>query len=146
MPRTIGYWLSQDGSVPVTQDHIDAVVAEPERFGLDRDTITEIYRRHGEEIGREGFARDEIMRRAAENGWIRIRVHANSSSFLVVQGFEPEQQIEAIASLLCDLVNRDVIASDEAVVFSNLSDTSTKTVKSVDGGVSAVINNGCVDI
>lgn len=144
MKRTIGYWLSNTSSIPVERDHVDAVLAEPERFGLHRDTINQIYRKHGEDIGQEGFARDELMQLAAGNGWIRVRLHANSSSFVLVQGFDVEEQIEAVGSLLCDLVNRDTIASDETVVLSNLRDASTKTVKSVEGGVSAVINNGCL--
>lgn len=146
MARTIGYWLSDTTVVPVTDDHADAVVAEPERFGLTRDAVMEVYRRHDESPGQEGRARDEVVRLAAEQGWIRVRILKINGGRVVVQGYNPAEKIERISSFLCDLVHRDLVASDETVVLSNFADSSTKTLDWSDGGVSTVINNGCVDL
>lgn len=53
--------------------HVRAVLDEPERFGFSgKNELREIYRRHGERIGKEGGARAEIIRVATTRGWGRV--------------------------------------------------------------------------
>ncbi|MFP4485068.1 MAG: hypothetical protein ACOCYG_04760 [Spirochaetota bacterium] len=146
MERNIGYWLSDTDVIPVMSDHADPVLAEPERFGLTRDAVIEVYRRHDESPGQEGHARDEVIRRAAEQGWIRVRIHDLNGGRVIVQGHNPTERMERIASFLADLVNRDIIACDETVVLSDFVDNSSTTLDWSDGGVATVINNGGVDL
>jgi len=69
-----GFFLSPDGIlIPVDSKHIAMVIDCPEKFGMTRDQVEEFYRRHGEPLGLEGAAREEILRILLRNGWTRIR-------------------------------------------------------------------------
>ena len=59
--------------VPVRRNHINVVITNPERFGMTREQIGEVYQRYGEPLGLEGRAREEIVRALISIGWIRIR-------------------------------------------------------------------------
>lgn len=146
MSRVKGYWLSEHDAVSVEGDHADPLLEEPERFGLTREELLEIYEKHGEEPGKEGFARDEAIRAAAAKGWVRIRIHDVHDTFVMVQGYEPEEKLPLVSSFLCDLLHRDIIAADETVVLSNFSDSSTVTLDWSNGGASSMINDGCTDL
>ena len=146
MSRKIGYWLSESGAVPVERDHAETVLAEPEKFELDRESVMALYRSHDEPPGSEGFARDEVIRMAAKKGWIRVRIHNTAGHYVMLQGYEPEKQLERISSFLCDLVHRDIIAADETIVLSDFATASTKTLHWTDGGAASVMNTGCMDL
>ena len=69
------YWIAPDGCViAVAVRHIITVCNAPERFGLTYEQINEAFARHGEPLGHEGRARQEIMADLIINhGWIRVR-------------------------------------------------------------------------
>jgi len=69
-----GYWISPSGKAfRVSQNHIASVIKSPEKYGLTREAIEAIYDKHGEKIGREGKAREEIILGLVAKGWIRAR-------------------------------------------------------------------------
>ena len=69
-----GFFLSPDGVlIPVDSTHVATVIGYPGKFGMTRGDVEERYRRHGEPLGLEGEARDEILRIILRNGWTRIR-------------------------------------------------------------------------
>lgn len=71
---TAAYFISPDGEViEVRTSHIAEVIGNPGLFGVTSHEIREAYDRHGEKIGSEGSARQEILLRLIERGWIRIR-------------------------------------------------------------------------
>lgn len=53
--------------------HIDTVIQNPEKFGLTKEYIQQAYSKHNEKVGQEGKAREEILQKLMEEGWIRIR-------------------------------------------------------------------------
>lgn len=69
------WWVSPGKEIiPVSgSTHIDEIIRNPERFGFTKEEIEETYFRHNERIGLEGQAREEIMKKAMDNGWIRAR-------------------------------------------------------------------------
>lgn len=69
------YWIAPDGCVvDVAIRHIITVCNAPERFGMTHEQINEAFVRHGEPLGHEGRARQEIMAELIINhGWIRVR-------------------------------------------------------------------------
>jgi hypothetical protein len=70
----IAFFLSPEGRLfQVPSTHIAAVIAEPERFGFTRAEIEAVYEKHQEPLGLEGKARNEILLRMIDRGWIRIR-------------------------------------------------------------------------
>lgn len=76
------YWISPRGDViPVQSRHIDTVIANLEKFGMDKKTIDDVYTKHGEQIGVEGNARDEVFIAICKKGWIRLRFNSRQSSW-----------------------------------------------------------------
>ena len=70
------YWISPTGKVTsVTASHIAEVIADPASFKLTLNRIEAIYVRHGERIGLEGYAREQILVDLLRRRWIRIREH-----------------------------------------------------------------------
>lgn len=68
------YWISPTGAiigVPVI--HITEIIKAPEKFGLTKEKIENIYNRFNEPVGHEGKAREEIMFDLIQKGWIRAR-------------------------------------------------------------------------
>ncbi|MDA3949358.1 MAG: hypothetical protein PF508_09030 [Spirochaeta sp.] len=46
-----GFWTKHDDWITVTKDHVTVILDAPERFGLTRTAIEEIYAAHGEKSG-----------------------------------------------------------------------------------------------
>ena len=68
------YWITPKGDImEVDSRHIHTIIEYPQNFGFTAAQIRAIYRRHGERIGMEADAREEIMIRLMERGWIRVR-------------------------------------------------------------------------
>jgi len=72
------YWISPKNEiVNVPTNHIDVVISNPETFGMTKDEIEVVYTKHGEPVGMEGEAREEIIRDLVKKNWIRVRQYRN---------------------------------------------------------------------
>jgi len=60
------------GYIPV-KTHIDYIISNPDKFGMTLEEIQAIYNKHKERLHSEGNAREEIIKKVSEDGWIRIR-------------------------------------------------------------------------
>ena len=70
------YWISPDNFViPLPDTHIELIITNPEKFGISKDYVSKIYKKHKEPMGVEGNARNEIMTDLVHQGWIRMRLH-----------------------------------------------------------------------
>ena len=68
------YWVNPKGKIlDVKSNHIAQIIADPKTFGITRAWIDEIYANHNEKIGTEGEAREEIILKVLESGFIRVR-------------------------------------------------------------------------
>lgn len=67
------FWYKNGKVKEVNNYHISDIIGDAEAFGLTRKEIEEIYKKHNERFGTEGKAREEIMKKVMENGWIRVR-------------------------------------------------------------------------
>ncbi len=78
------FWISQDGRlIPVIDNHIGAVIRDPNIFGLTTDDIEAEYARENEQIGIEGHARRRIILDLVRRGWIRVRRFPRTGSWTV---------------------------------------------------------------
>jgi hypothetical protein len=76
--NTVAYWISPSGKIiDVATNHIDVVIKNPQAFGLTDEKIKETYEKYGEEMGREGQAREELILWLVKKGWIRVRRYRN---------------------------------------------------------------------
>lgn len=89
------YWISGQGDIlPVPTIHIDLVAKHPKRFGYTRGSIERIFAAHGEPVGHEGFARQEIMLHLIVNeGWMRVRYTRNNDLWAIeLKSFDERTQ------------------------------------------------------
>ena len=78
------FFISPKGKIiPVPVRHIVAIAKNPEMFGLTLDEIKEIYAKHKEAVGWEGYARNEIILDLLKNEWIRIRFFNRSGTWRI---------------------------------------------------------------
>ncbi len=134
-----GFWRKNDEWITVTEDFVSAILAEPERFGMTRAAIDESYTAHGEKIGNEGHARDQVIKQAIENGWVRIRRYDTMGVRLVVQGAGIDAQISSIPEFLAEVLARDPSEESVTVVINDLANGETRTFHVGESGVSETI-------
>ena len=72
-----GFWVKDDVVFDVTEDsHVGFIIKYPYRFNLTKDDITLLYEHYGEPVGSEKQAREDLVRIAASQGWVRVRRYA----------------------------------------------------------------------
>ena len=73
------YWINPNGKITgVEITHIQAIIKNPKYFMLTKEYIEKIYKKHNENLGLEGYAREEIMENLiSNNNWIRVRRNKN---------------------------------------------------------------------
>ena len=71
----VAFFISPRGDlIAVENKHISTILDNPEAFGFEnKEALMDLYRKHGEKFRMEGKAREEIMNKVTNDGWIRIR-------------------------------------------------------------------------
>jgi len=102
MSRGNGYWVRGDQIKDVTfENHIDDIIRMPEAFGLSKEDVQNAHRVHGERLGQEGKARDELIKKASERGWIRVRYYSgHQGDYWSVQFDEISKREKAVKNFL----------------------------------------------
>jgi hypothetical protein len=78
MLNSVAYWISPRGDVLSARTrHLDDIRKYPEKFGYTQEMIKAIYDEHGERLGIEGKAREDILNDLIRQGWIRMRRYPN---------------------------------------------------------------------
>ena len=74
------WFLSPRGRlIEVTKaTHIEQVAYESKSFGLTKQEVNRIYRKHNEEFYIEGWARQEILLGLMKRMWIRVLIDKNN--------------------------------------------------------------------
>jgi len=76
--QDLAYWISPRGEVmEPTMYHIGSIVKKPKKFGESDATVKASFDKYGELVSdnSEGEARNEIIMRVMQRGFIRIRKH-----------------------------------------------------------------------
>jgi hypothetical protein len=137
MSQEHAFWVSGETWVDAHGDHLKPILDEPDKFGLSHERLEEVYDQHGETLGAEGRARDQLIREAAEKGWVRVRRYREPANRIVIQGYNTNAKFSSIRAFLQQLFERQIVTTDDTVVISDygsgearsfrvrLTDTST---------------------
>ena len=80
----MGLWLTPSGEyITVKTNHVADIISNPSKFGVTSSFIQELFDRHGERMGVEGNAREELIKLILQRGWVRIRNYRNYWSVTV---------------------------------------------------------------
>ena len=76
--KDAAFWINPKGQVyNVRMTHISDVISYPKKFGMSLGDIKKIYDKHDEPLRKEGKAREEILLKLFQDGYIRIRKYKN---------------------------------------------------------------------
>jgi len=130
-----GLWIKSEELISVPKDHASPILEDPERFGLTQEKIAEIYARHGENPGSEGAARDELIRIATEQGWVRIRRYNDLGTRVIVQGTKIDQCIPSIPAFVSQVLEQIPTQGEISVVISDFAGGDARTFRVGPSGV-----------
>lgn len=146
----MAYWISPRGEVlDVTPGiHITAVINHPEKFGFTDEKITELYDKHGETVGSEGKAREEIMRHLFKRGWIRTRLYRREDTWSVNVGRMTNKTFDLLVKWAKYHRNRDDVKSgkfgDVKLSIGWDENMTTKTSGSLEDYANGNIQEGMI--
>lgn len=105
------FWISPYGDVlgDTHPTHIEAVAADPEKFGLSQKYVEDTHARYGERIGSEGKAREDILLHLIGKGWMRVRNYGNRGWTINVNNFNDRIK-DRITEFFQKLQAKDVYA------------------------------------
>ena len=108
--RYDAFFISPDGEIIGVPDrHVLLISKEPETFGLTREHVEKIYAKHKENVGWEGYARNEIILDLLKKGWTRLRFELTSGTW-GIQIFEEldADLLKNISGFLAKVSNGEV--------------------------------------
>lgn len=114
--RYNAFFISPKGGiVPVPERHIVALIKEPELFGTTIGKLRLAYRRHKEQFGFEGHARNEIILDLLTKDWVRLRFFTRAGSWRL-----------QIHEELNDTLKKNILKFCREVDKGNISDFSQR--------------------
>jgi hypothetical protein len=139
---TNGFWVKDDTVYDVTfGSHVGLIIERPGLFGLTGKMIMDIYRKHGEVVGSESKARDELVRLAASNGWIRVRRYSTPRDFFSIQTDDTTKRSKDIIAFVVWALEQKIMMPDsEAKILGYHNPGDCQEYKWADGGITLYLS------
>lgn len=144
MPQGFGFWVRENRIIPLRapleDTHISYITQHPEEFHLTREEIQRVYDTYQEELHREGKAREEIIKRVSQEGWIRVR-HYLKPDYWSIQTYDTVRERKYIVDFVVwclqhTIDNKPIMTlHDELRLFSYKDESSIETYDYARGGV-----------
>lgn len=98
MSLSPSFWISPSGVIIATDadKHINMITSDPQKFGLSKEYVEEVFARYNEPMDHEGKAREEIIENILQDGWIRIRKYPRPGYYGVTINFMSAQKRRAL--------------------------------------------------
>lgn len=137
---TVAFWAKAGEVIENDKSHIDVIVEDPEKFGLTYEEIAAVYEEHGETIGSEGEAREEVIKMVARNGWIRVRHYVTKGKdYWSVQVDQYRRRKRAIDDFLWWAISEDMMLVNDELVIIGYDDGTMLRYSFMEGGVKAYL-------
>lgn len=113
------WWISPKGELREVkqENHVTEILANPEAFGTTREAVEQAHERHGERLGIEGKARHEVMVKAMEGGWIRVR---DSSPGISMELIDIDRRRDYIQQAMSLLQSRGKVHYNDPVLITDV--------------------------
>jgi hypothetical protein len=124
-----GYWIKgNDITDMTTNSHISDVIYHPEKFGITKEEIENAYKKYGEKLQTEGKAREELIRKVSEKGWIRVRHYTGRKDYWSIQFDVYNKRKKDLANFLhWALYEKKVLHRNSEVILGGYKDGYSKT-------------------
>ena len=131
-----GYWVNGDQIIDVTfTSHIGHLCDHPSEFGFSEQEVKEAFERHGENLGDEGTAREELIRIATTRGSIRVRHYVSPRDYWSIQFDKIEERRETIVSFFRSMIEQGKMSKNDELRLIGFSDGFEKIYSFQEGGV-----------
>lgn len=133
------YWAKGKIVYEVDTKHIQFILLNPEMFDLTLPEIRAVYKKHGEKIGQEGKAREEIIKMVASNRWIRIRHYKTPQDYWTVQFDNYRKRKRSVGEFIDYALENLKMSMNDTISLLGYEDGYSKTYDFMSGGVSAFL-------
>lgn len=135
------FWVKGNEIIEVHEDsHINVIRQHPEKFGLSAGTVKALYAKCGEKIGTEGSAREDIIRLAADTGWIRIRHYLTPQDYWSVQFDSWDKRKKDVVTFIKWAVSKKIISATDELRLTGYRDGFYKDFSFSEGGIGLFLN------
>lgn len=130
------FWIKGKKIIETTiSRHISYIIKNPEKFGLTKKEINDIYKKHGEKEETEGKAREEIIKKASKSGWVRVRHYSKPDYWSIQTDRWLPSREKTISNFLYNAIyDKEYMQKDAHIVILGYEDGFRKEYKWKDGG------------
>lgn len=137
-----GYWVKNNKIIEVTDTtHIDFILRHPEDFNITSDDeVEKTFKKYNEKIGVEGKAREEIIKRVATSGWIRVRHYVKGQDYWSIQFDKFNLRKSAIKNFIeWAIFDSKVMSKNDTIVLIGYNDNYFNIYDFKQGSASAFL-------
>lgn len=129
------YWVSGTDVIDIETSHVQAIIDDPELFGLSSEHVKSRYAAHSERLGLEGKARCELIIDACRNGWVRVR-HYNKGpgDYWSVQIDTVTRIGETVRAFIETMINDGTVSPNDELQIVAVDDNVVLPYTFADGG------------
>jgi len=134
------YWVRGENYLPVYQRHINEIIKRPQLFGFTKEQVEKIHSDEKEPLYHEGRARNKLMSKAFESGWIRLRKKTERGcEYWIIQAGQKEQAFPVIKDFISFAVKNELIRPDEDLLLT-FTNADPMRFSYAEGGAAVLIN------
>jgi hypothetical protein len=136
-----GFWVKGKQIIDVGgNSHITVLWHSPDTFGLSDGMVKALYAKHRETIGIEGRAREELIKLAAANGWIRIRHYLTPHDYWAVQFDSWNKREKEVVAFIKWAIKKNIWSATDEIRFTGYGDRFYKQYAFAEGGIGLFLN------
>ena len=135
------YWYNNQNLFDIgAKKHVHYIIDYPDIFSLRQDDILSTYAFYNEKLYSEGKAREDLIKKVTEHGWIRLRHYQTPIDYWSIQCYDTHKQKEDLFSIVMALLNltKDLHLSDE-LVFTGFNKNNQEVYSFQQGGVATYL-------
>jgi len=125
---SVAYWIKGNEVIDIPDSHVNAIIRDPEHFGISMAEVLSAYRRHKEVLGVEGKARQQLVIKAIKNGHIRSRHYQRPVDYWTVQFRDWASSKATILSFLKMLLIKGEIYLHDDLLLGGVDDGFDETI------------------
>jgi hypothetical protein len=113
-----GYWVNGEDVIDVSMStHIQYILDNLEKFGLDKEEVKKAYEQAGERYGTEGKTREMLIKYVATQGWIRVRHYIRPRDYWSIQCNNTNYQRNALKNFCRWAISHKLMSRNDEVTF-----------------------------
>ena len=130
-----GYWAKGSKVYNVSGNHhIAFIIDHPDLFDLTPEDIKSVFDKHGEQMGREGKAREELIISVSSQGWIRVRHYYKPEDYWSIQCDSTRSRKDEIKSFIWWAIENKIMGYHDPAILLGYNNSNDKEVYSFQRG------------